>query len=174
MEELYILSNVGRARSSKVVTGHVALAHPASSRAVLVEHCRQPSGLAQTPNQRLILKDGTYQVVTKYQKVGDRVRYFSAERAQWEELPADLVDWVATEKWAKDHAPGAKPVQNPRRPSRPLFRRPQPSTKRSSRNERALPMYPPGCGSPMRKECGHSTRSMTSPNWWPWPRTPAM
>jgi hypothetical protein len=35
-------------------------------------------GLAQAPNQRLVLKDGTYQVVTKNQKVGDRVRYFSA------------------------------------------------------------------------------------------------
>ena len=62
-------------------------------------------GLAQAPNQRLILKDGTYQVVTKYQKVGDRVRYFSAERGQWEELPANLVDWAATETWAKDHKP---------------------------------------------------------------------
>ena len=68
------------------------------------------SGLAQAPNQRLVLKDGTYQVVTKYQKVGDRVRYFSAERGQWEELPAVLVDWVATEAWAKDHKPGAEPV----------------------------------------------------------------
>ena len=64
-------------------------------------------GLAQVPNQRLILKDGSYQVVTKYQKVGDRVRYFSAERAQWEELPANLVDWAATDQWAKDHAPGS-------------------------------------------------------------------
>lgn len=69
-----------------------------------------PSGRAQAPNQRLVLKDGTYQVVTKYQKVGDRVRYFSAERGQWEELPAVLVDWAATEAWAKDHKPGAEPV----------------------------------------------------------------
>jgi hypothetical protein len=69
-----------------------------------------PGGLAQAPNQRLVLKDGTYQVVTKYQKVGDRVRYFSAERGQWEELPANLVDWAATEAWAKDHKPGAEPV----------------------------------------------------------------
>ncbi|HET6218063.1 MAG TPA: hypothetical protein VFE27_13650 [Acidobacteriaceae bacterium] len=66
--------------------------------------------LAQTPNQRLILKDGTYQVVTKYQKVGDRVRYFSAERGQWEELPAELVDWAATETYTKEHKPGAEPV----------------------------------------------------------------
>jgi hypothetical protein len=69
-----------------------------------------PGGWAQAPNQRLVLKDGTYQVVTKYQKVGDRVRYFSAERGQWEELPASLVDWAATEAWAKDHKPGAEPV----------------------------------------------------------------
>jgi hypothetical protein len=69
-----------------------------------------PLGWAQTPNQRLVLKDGTYQVVTSYQKVGDRVRYFSAERGQWEELPQNLVDWAATEAWAKDHKPGAEPV----------------------------------------------------------------
>ncbi len=68
------------------------------------------TGLAQAPNQRLVLKDGTYQVVTKYQKVGDRVRYYSAERGQWEELPQNLVDWAATEAWAKDHKPGAEPV----------------------------------------------------------------
>lgn len=55
-------------------------------------------------NHRLILKDGTYQVVRQYQIVGDRVRYFSQERADWEELPTALVDWDATRKWEQNHA----------------------------------------------------------------------
>lgn len=60
-------------------------------------------GLAK--NHRLILKDGSYQVVREYQVVGDRVRYMSLERGgDWEELPANLVDWDATRKWEKDHA----------------------------------------------------------------------
>jgi flagellar motor protein MotB len=56
-------------------------------------------------NHRLILKDGTYQIVRKYEVVGDRVRYISIERGgEWEELPAELVDWEATRKWERDHA----------------------------------------------------------------------
>jgi hypothetical protein len=52
----------------------------------------------------LILKDGSYEPINKYELKGKLVRYFSSERHEWEELPASLVDWAATEKYAEESA----------------------------------------------------------------------
>jgi hypothetical protein len=66
---------------------------------------------------RLILKDGTYQLVFSYKVVGDVVRYNSAERdGEVEEVPLALVDLPATEKWKKDHEPGANADQSKQAP----------------------------------------------------------
>src|ERR1700738_1473504 len=54
---------------------------------------------------RLILKDGSYQVIMSYRVVGHVVRYVSAERGgAAEEIPASLVDFDATRRWEKQHA----------------------------------------------------------------------
>jgi hypothetical protein len=55
-------------------------------------------------NHRLILKDGSFQAVRQYQIAGDRVKYLSQDRGEWEEMPVELVDWEATRKWERDHA----------------------------------------------------------------------
>jgi len=81
----------------------------------------QHTALDQTPTTphrtRLILKDGTYQIVMSYRIVGNLVHYISAERGgAEEEIPLSLVDLDATHRWEKQHT---KPTDtdNPQPPA---------------------------------------------------------
>jgi hypothetical protein len=48
-------------------------------------------------NVKLYLKDGSFHVVREYKVEADRVRYYSTERSEWEEIPLDLVDLKKTQ-----------------------------------------------------------------------------
>jgi hypothetical protein len=63
-------------------------------------------GWAQSHSKRLILKDGSYQSITDYKVEGNNVHYRSAERYDWEDIPSELIDWDATNKF------NANPVKN--------------------------------------------------------------
>jgi hypothetical protein len=65
--------------------------------------------------KKLILKDGSYQMVRDWELLPDpsvkghpestgRIRYYSVERSRYEELPASLVDFAATRAAEKEQA----------------------------------------------------------------------
>jgi hypothetical protein len=57
---------------------------------------------AWAANIKLYLKDGSYHIVREYKVEADRVRFYSIERSEWEEMPLELVDLKRTESEAKE------------------------------------------------------------------------
>jgi hypothetical protein len=57
---------------------------------------------------KLYLKDGSYQLVREYMVENDRVRYFSTDRGEWEEVPASLVDLQKTQAEIKQREDSAR------------------------------------------------------------------
>jgi hypothetical protein len=51
---------------------------------------------------KLMLKDGSYELVREYDIQGDRVRYYSIDQSQWEVIPTAIVDWNATKEAATE------------------------------------------------------------------------
>jgi hypothetical protein len=63
----------------------------------LLSVCLLLAAAAFAANFRMYLKDGSYQLVREYQVQGDRVRFYTVERSEWEEMPLSLVDLKRTE-----------------------------------------------------------------------------
>lgn len=57
---------------------------------------------------KLCMKDGSYQMVSSYEVQGDRLRYYSVERSEWEEVPTSLVDFDATRRAQDEDKAAAK------------------------------------------------------------------
>jgi hypothetical protein len=60
--------------------------------------------LASAENIKLFMKDGSDQLVREYQVEGDRIRFYSVDRDDWEEVPAALVDLDKTKAQIKARA----------------------------------------------------------------------
>ena len=93
-----------------LLAGAVAISALSFAAAAQSQKPLPPLDPATNPHRtRLIMKDGSYQIIMSYRIVGNVVRYVSAERGgAEEEIPADLVDFEATRRWEKQHtAPAA-------------------------------------------------------------------
>jgi hypothetical protein len=96
----FLASFTGPSSYSSSESGTLAgQASPGNRSSVSDAQARVP---ALPRGKKLVLKDGTFQLVRDYRRNGDRVRYLSAERGDWEEIPAVMVDWDATTQAAKE------------------------------------------------------------------------
>jgi hypothetical protein len=66
------------------------------------------AALALGANVKLYLKDGSFHIVREYKVEEDRIRFYSVERSEWEEIPVDLVDLKRTESEVKARAEEAR------------------------------------------------------------------
>jgi hypothetical protein len=95
---LLVLSTAAFAQSTGAPPAPAAAQRPAPSSQASENEDDLPRG------KKLMLKDGSFQLVREYQVDGDRVRYYSIDQRDWEEIPAALVDWDATKKVESEDA----------------------------------------------------------------------
>jgi len=84
-----------------IVAALAAISTRASAR---VNSQQDPSTVPALHGKKLVMKDGSFQLVRSYQVEGDRVRYFSIDRSEWEEIPTSEIDWAATKKAQAEEA----------------------------------------------------------------------
>ena len=108
---------------------------------------------SQQNAKRLIMKDGSYQSATKWEVVGQRVRYYSAERYDWEEVPKDFVDWPATDKYNNERVGERDETIKE-------------IAKADEADEREAPLIAPGCVCPTPAASFCRTNLISSQNLW--------
>jgi hypothetical protein len=112
-----------RHRHAPQILAAVLLLAFASAPALYSQHTTALQPDAVAPHRtRLILKDGSYQIIMSYKIVGNVVRYISAERGgAEEEIPLSLVDLDATKRWERQHAQPSDDPNNPNNPQPPAI-----------------------------------------------------
>ena len=96
------MSAAGLAISARSAQSDSSPAQSASSKPA--KQAQETIAVPLPKGKKLILNDGSYQLVREYSVQGDRVRYWSVERSQWEEIPAAMLNWDATKKAEAEQA----------------------------------------------------------------------
>jgi hypothetical protein len=93
-----------------------SVAPPATAQRKPLDSADQAATVAYQ-RTRLILKNGSYQMVLSYKVEGNLVSYRSAERnGELEDIPLRLVDMPATAAWYREHVEGIAPEKPEQRP----------------------------------------------------------
>lgn len=105
------VGSAGRTHAVRPIEGgtaqQTAQSAPSASQSASSKPAKEAQETIAVPlpkGKKLILNDGSYQLVREYSVQGDRVRYWSVERSQWEEIPAAMVNWDATKKAEAEQA----------------------------------------------------------------------
>ncbi len=97
-----VLATTATAQTRKPSTAKGTQKKPAVQASKPPADGSDPSAPVKEDLKRLFLTDGSYQAVVKYQIIGDRVHYLSAERYDWEDIPVSLINWDASRKHAAE------------------------------------------------------------------------
>jgi hypothetical protein len=106
-QHLFVLAAIalaawGLAPALDSQAGQSSLSEPTQDAAPQTQSAQPDKSTVLPRGKKLLLKDGGFQLIREYKIEGDRVRYYSLDSHQWEEMPLELVDWDTTRKLEKE------------------------------------------------------------------------